>query len=1095
MTKTADHYNSNLLNLFLRGSYVSGSGLPTLTFRYTVSSTDVDQDGVQLASNVIDLNGGTLTDPIGGAGVLEFPNLAFDGVIVNGAGPLVQMISRLDATPTEAGSVRFAVQFAEDVTAVDAADFAVVMNAGELAGAGVVSVSGSGSLYEVTVSTGTGSGTLGLSVLGTASIFDLDGDLLGKGYFGGQVYTVRPEPVGDIDTYYVEGHADYRPVYNNGEFSYIINPDDSLLPEPTYPSDEVITYLDSTAIVSRPEDANYEFLGIDAGEPYYLSNSSGNIASVPFIGFSGESILPGTFAAYRPDDSRITSNTPRDYLKVQMVGMRSSGGGDFSIYSIASGNPRVWMASSDGISSTDNIWLRSGSHSHFNVAFSEPGNYEVDVVVSGYLDSNGNGVYDPIVDPYTESGIKTMVFHVDTLGARDDAYAVNAGEILEGSVTANDEWHPGLGEGTASVVTTTTNGTLTLQPDGSFTYVPPAGFVGTDNFVYRLTNPRGGFTTATVTVTVNDSNDAPTTSDDAYLISSGNVLRANVLANDSDPDGDTLTVSPLVAPQHGSLNLASDGSFTYTPDGTFAGSDSFTYTVTDPSGATAEATVTIAAAGYQDFQAIVAPGHADVGINYEDGAWDLHVHYDEIGEEYEPDEAIYYIAPGALSDRPAGSDFDFIGVAAGQPIYHLPQTENPELLYLGLGAEEVEGGTFEGGTFRVYLRAVNGPGQFSMWESTDAGPIAFFATGDGIAADDFVDVLEGGHGHYNWGFTEKGRYEVTIEAVGTLVGEDTPTSATATYFFSVDNLGRLSVEPADAVDEGGTQTITIRRTDGSDGPLTIQYGAGGGTATAGSDYGSFGGTLTFADGETEKTFTIVTLADDGVEGDETVVVDITPERDDLPILGESPELTLTIRDDDPPLRVDQVLVNDGAAQRSNIESLTVRFSRETNLQELIDGGDVVDAVKVYSGGSEVALSSAQFQYDAAMDILVIDLTVDGFGWSRSTLLADSDYELQLDAAMIATTGQAPASGLTDNDGTADGSYRSGFHRLQGDFNGDRVVSAADVDLFLAHYGGIEGRTDGKYDFAFDLTGPGDEPDGVINLFDYVLMRKRMGRRL
>ena len=82
-------------------NYIGGTGTPTLRFRYTVTATDMDLDGVQLASNLIGLNGGTMKDPLNGNAVLEFPNVAFNGVIVNAAGPLVQSLTRLDSRSTE----------------------------------------------------------------------------------------------------------------------------------------------------------------------------------------------------------------------------------------------------------------------------------------------------------------------------------------------------------------------------------------------------------------------------------------------------------------------------------------------------------------------------------------------------------------------------------------------------------------------------------------------------------------------------------------------------------------------------------------------------------------------------------------------------------------------------------------------------------------------------------------------------------------------------------------------------------------------------------------------------------------------------------
>ncbi len=105
-----------------------------------------------------------------------------------------------------------------------------------------------------------------------------------------------------------------------------------------------------------------------------------------------------------------------------------------------------------------------------------------------------------------------------------------------------------------------------------------------------------------IQVTVTPVNEAPVAVDDAISLDEGapaTVLVgsvSSVLANDTDPDaGDTLTVdtTPVVAPQYGSLTLYSDGTFSYTHDGSENLSDSFVYQIRDAAGLTATATVTI----------------------------------------------------------------------------------------------------------------------------------------------------------------------------------------------------------------------------------------------------------------------------------------------------------------------------------------------------------------------------------------------------------------------------------------------------------------------------------------------------------------------
>jgi len=108
--------------------------------------------------------------------------------------PAVVSVTRSDASPTHADSVGFAVTFSEPVSGVDEADFTP---SGELSGASVTGVSGSGALYSVTVNTGTGDGTLRLDVNASGTgIQDLAGNAFSAGFNGGEAYTLdRTAPV------------------------------------------------------------------------------------------------------------------------------------------------------------------------------------------------------------------------------------------------------------------------------------------------------------------------------------------------------------------------------------------------------------------------------------------------------------------------------------------------------------------------------------------------------------------------------------------------------------------------------------------------------------------------------------------------------------------------------------------------------------------------------------------------------------------------------------------------------------------------------------------------------------------------------------
>jgi hypothetical protein len=177
----------------------------------------------------------------------------------------------------------------------------------------------------------------------------------------------------------------------------------------------------------------------------------------------------------------------------------------------------------------------------------------------------------------------------------DDAYATpkNTQRIVPAAgVRANDTG----GTGT-EVVTPPTNGTVTLDADGSFVYQPNTGFTGVDTFQYRLTDGAVLSMVATVSITV--TNDAPTATDDAFLATGDQVLNLTapgVLSNDTDPNSDPLTAVLATTVSHGTLVLNADGSFTYTPTTGYVGPDMFTYNASDGDLLSNVATVTITVA-------------------------------------------------------------------------------------------------------------------------------------------------------------------------------------------------------------------------------------------------------------------------------------------------------------------------------------------------------------------------------------------------------------------------------------------------------------------------------------------------------------------
>ncbi|MBA7598743.1 MAG: tandem-95 repeat protein [Calditrichaeota bacterium] len=180
--------------------------------------------------------------------------------------------------------------------------------------------------------------------------------------------------------------------------------------------------------------------------------------------------------------------------------------------------------------------------------------------------------------------------------AVDDAYSVNedtdlvigAPGVLDNDSDIEDD------PLTAVLVAGPSNGSLTLNTDGSFTYTPDAGYNGTDTFTYKVSDGKLESSPATVTITVDEVNDAPVAVDDEASTDENSLVIINVLENDVDADvGDVLSVASVTQGANGSVVINPDGTVTYTPNENFSGSDSFTYTVSDNNGGSATATVTV----------------------------------------------------------------------------------------------------------------------------------------------------------------------------------------------------------------------------------------------------------------------------------------------------------------------------------------------------------------------------------------------------------------------------------------------------------------------------------------------------------------------
>ncbi|RXZ65503.1 Ig-like domain-containing protein [Pelagerythrobacter rhizovicinus] len=251
------------------------------------------------------------------------------------------------------------------------------------------------------------------------------------------------------------------------------------------------------------------------------------------------------------------------------------------------------------------------------------------------IEADGSYTFTPVADwngvvptvTYTaddgRGGVATSTLDITVEPAVDveaDEIATHAGDPVTTDVLANDSFANDDAEVTG--VTQGEHGTVVINPDGTVTYTPVDGYVGPDSYTYTVTS---GGKTETTTVTVEVTNAVPVATPEVETTPEDSPLSGNVLANESDADGDPLTVTQYevggrtYAPGEiavlagiGSLVLNADGSYTFTPVADWNGTvPTITYTVTDGNdGGTVSSTLGITVTPVEDIASDTITTHA-----------------------------------------------------------------------------------------------------------------------------------------------------------------------------------------------------------------------------------------------------------------------------------------------------------------------------------------------------------------------------------------------------------------------------------------------------------------------------------------------------
>ncbi|HIF9543572.1 TPA: Ig-like domain-containing protein, partial [Photobacterium damselae] len=238
----------------------------------------------------------------------------------------------------------------------------------------------------------------------------------------------------------------------------------------------------------------------------------------------------------------------------------------------------------------DNLTFKPGSNpENGSVTVNPDGSWE-------YVpnsDFNGEDSFTVVVDD-GNGGTDTITVTVNVTPVNDAPVGENVTTetqeetAVTGQLTATDVDGDNL---TFKPGTNPENGSVTVNPDGSWEYVPNADFNGEDSFTVVVDDGNGGTDTITVTVNVTPVNDAPVGEDVSAETQEETAVTGQLTA--TDVDGDNLTFKPGTNPENGSVTINFDGSWEYVPNPDFNGEDSFTVVVDDGNGGTDTITVTV----------------------------------------------------------------------------------------------------------------------------------------------------------------------------------------------------------------------------------------------------------------------------------------------------------------------------------------------------------------------------------------------------------------------------------------------------------------------------------------------------------------------
>ncbi|MFG6561513.1 Hint domain-containing protein [Sulfitobacter sp. 1A15299] len=320
-----------------------------------------------------------------------------------------------------------------------------------------------------------------------------------------------------------------------------------------------------------------------------------------------------------------------------------------------------------------------------------------------FYDDNGNVIQNHYVQPTGDGGERFVQFNIDGVsrfevrfegsGAIDNVVfddgqpqgGGNDAPVAEDDVLEIDEDTSGTvdvlgndsdanGDTLTVTMASCPAGPVVINDDGTLTFTPDPDFNGETTITYTVDDGNGGTDTGTVNVTVNPVNDAPVANDDTADTTGTDPVVIPVLDNDTDVDGDTLSVTDASS-DDGTVTINDDGTITFVANDGFTGDATITYTVSDPDGLTDEGSVTVTVGDGGSTRDGYVDGTA--GADLIDTAYTG----DPDGDMIDNDDAI-------LPDAEGDDDY----VRAGDGDDTILAGDGDDIVEAGAGSDVVEGG-------------------------------------------------------------------------------------------------------------------------------------------------------------------------------------------------------------------------------------------------------------------------------------------------------------------------------------------------------------------------------------------------------------------